>query len=603
MGLLLVFVIGGLAIWQALIVWPHTYSFDLDSLLRMQQVMDLINGQAWYDHIQHRLNPPIGVFIHWTKPVDMLLLLIALPLSHFMSVKTAVLVSAAFVPLFFMMVSGCLLIAAVRPLRVSGVTHIYLLFVCAATPCLWGVYTPFAVDHHFLLTTLSIAVLALGVHLLTAEQQALKKHSLLLGAVIGLGIWVSPEFLVFSGICLGYLGCCWVGNPERYRFVLPDVLKTTTFVLCLAVLWERRPLLAVEHDTVSVVHVTLFALLTLLALLLRRFHVLHSGMARFQGAALGGILVLGVMELVFTGFHRAHYNHVSAFVDKNLLADITELQPLLESQAKNLLVFVAYIYVFVVGFAGFFSTRVRAVWRAQPAPYFFLFVTAIGMLYMALLQQRWIAYAIAPMALMSVAVVKVLLDDADVFMRRLSLRTRLDVRFLTANLLAIFLAAGGLGSAMLGVALEKPDTTQKIQLKKEQKACAAAMGKFMRDGEMSAVLKKPSGLVLAPTDWAPQILFWTPHKAVAGNYHRDTDGIKAVIDFFSVKTAAAAQAIVVKHNVDMVVYCENEGLLNRVESLKSPFFKNIHEGKGEPWFDIVPMPQDPHLKILLIKAK
>jgi hypothetical protein len=326
-------------------------------------------------------------------------------------------------------------------------------------------------------------------------------------------------------------------------------------------------------------------------------------MARFQGAILGGGVVFGIMELIFTGFHRAHYNHVSAFVDENLLINIIELQPLFDAQGESLLIFSAYIYVFILGLAGFFSTRVRAIWRAQPVPYFFLFVTAIGMLYMALLQQRWIVYAIAPMALMSGAVVTVLLEDADKFMQRLRLRTRLDLRFLTANILAMFLAAGGLGFALVGFATQTPDTPQKIEIKKEQKTCVASLEGFIRGQQINTILKEQSGLVLASTDWAPQILFWTPHSAVAGNYHRDTDGIKAVISFFKAQTADEAKAIVMPRKVDMVLYCENEGLLNRVETMQSPFFKNIKAGKAEPWFSIVPVEKEPHLKILRIKAE
>jgi hypothetical protein len=590
---------GGLALWQALVAAPLTYVYDFDSLMRMQGVIDLLQGQHWYDHVQHRLNPPNGVFIHWTKPVDMLLLLFALPLSSFLPIQTAVLVSAAFVPPVFMVISVYLLLWAVRPLKVAAPVQLYLVLVCAAAPICWGGYGSFAVDHHFLLITLSIAATGLVVHLLSAAEIFLKKYSLTLGAVIGLGIWVSPEFMVFSGVCLAYSGCCWIGNPERYRFVLPDILKTITFLLCLAVLWERRPLWAVEHDTVSIVHLTLFVLLAGLSILLKRFHALHSGMARFQGAALGVVFVVGVMELLFTGFHRAHYNHVSAFVDENLLAYIIELQGLFAAQGKNLLVFYAYIYVFIIGMGGFLSKRVRAIWRANAAPYFFLFVIAIAMLYMAMLQQRWAAYSIAPMALFSVAVVSVLLKDTAESLSELAARCRLDIKFLATGMLAISLAGGGLASAFVGFSIAKPEEAKGI----EQKACNAALHKFIREGKLNTVLQKPDGLVLAPTDWAPSILFWTPHSAVAGNYHRDTDGIKAVVGFFKAQTADEAKAIVMERKVDVVVYCDNEGLLLRYETLKSPFFKSIQEGTMQPWFTLVPVEKEPHLKVLRIIQK
>ncbi len=599
LGILIAVCLGGVSLWYALLNAPLTYAFDFDSLLRMQGVVDLLQGQSWYDHIQHRLNAPNGVFIHWTKPVDVLLLLLALPLSAFMPIQTAVLISAAFVPPVFMVISVYLLLWAARPLKVAASVQLYLVLVCAAAPIYWSLFSAFAVDHHFLLITLSIATTALMMHVLSAAEIFLKKYSLTLGAVAGLGIWVSPEYMLFLGICLSYLGCCWIGNPERYRFVLPDILKTITFVLFLGVLWERRPLWTVEHDTVSIVHVTFFALLTVLSMLLKRFHALHTGMARFQGAALGVVVVVGVMELLFTGFHRAHYNHVSAFVDENLLAHIIELQGLFDAQGKNLLVFYAYIYVFIIGIGGFLSKRVRAIWRANAAPYFFLFVTSIAILYMAMLQQRWLAYSIVPMALFSMAAVGVLLRDAEKSLSGLAARSKLDIKFLGVSILAALLAGGGLASAFVGFSIAKPEEQKSIEFK----ACTATLHKFIREGQLNTILQKPQGVLLMPTDWAPNILFWTPHSAVAGNYHRDTDGIKAVISFFKAQKAEEAKAIVTARKVDAVLYCENEGLLTRHNTLKSPFFQDIKAGKTAPWFSIVPVEKEPHLKILRIKAE
>ena len=37
----------------------------------MMQVRALIAGQDWYDLRQHRLNPPFGADIHWSRLVDL----------------------------------------------------------------------------------------------------------------------------------------------------------------------------------------------------------------------------------------------------------------------------------------------------------------------------------------------------------------------------------------------------------------------------------------------------------------------------------------------------------------------------------------------------
>src|SRR5665213_587902 len=43
---------------------------DTDDAMRLTTVRDLLAGQSWWDHIQHRLNAPYGAEIHWSHLVD-----------------------------------------------------------------------------------------------------------------------------------------------------------------------------------------------------------------------------------------------------------------------------------------------------------------------------------------------------------------------------------------------------------------------------------------------------------------------------------------------------------------------------------------------------
>src|SRR5262245_19436211 len=38
--------------------------------MRLVRVRDLLGGQGWFDSVQHRLNPPDGVPMHWARWVD-----------------------------------------------------------------------------------------------------------------------------------------------------------------------------------------------------------------------------------------------------------------------------------------------------------------------------------------------------------------------------------------------------------------------------------------------------------------------------------------------------------------------------------------------------
>src|SRR5271168_3626835 len=40
---------------------------DPDDYMYLVQVMDWLKGAGWYDNIQHRINPPDGVMIHFSR--------------------------------------------------------------------------------------------------------------------------------------------------------------------------------------------------------------------------------------------------------------------------------------------------------------------------------------------------------------------------------------------------------------------------------------------------------------------------------------------------------------------------------------------------------
>src|SRR5918998_5633310 len=71
----------GLLIFQR---WNGINAFalgDTDDNMRMMQVRGLLAGQDWYDLRQHRLNPPFGADIHWSRLVDLPMAAIKLALA------------------------------------------------------------------------------------------------------------------------------------------------------------------------------------------------------------------------------------------------------------------------------------------------------------------------------------------------------------------------------------------------------------------------------------------------------------------------------------------------------------------------------------------
>jgi hypothetical protein len=65
---------------NGVVIYEHGLG-DTDSYMRVLRIMDLYNGGGWYDTVTQKLGAPEGLSLHWTRPVDILILLPAL-LAH-----------------------------------------------------------------------------------------------------------------------------------------------------------------------------------------------------------------------------------------------------------------------------------------------------------------------------------------------------------------------------------------------------------------------------------------------------------------------------------------------------------------------------------------
>src|ERR1700761_6319831 len=92
------FLIWGYFVWCYL-VYPdsailHGSLPDSDDYMYLDQVLDWLRGQSWYDNVQHRLNPPEGVPIVFSRLTEFPMAAITWLLSPLLGIKQAALVMA-----------------------------------------------------------------------------------------------------------------------------------------------------------------------------------------------------------------------------------------------------------------------------------------------------------------------------------------------------------------------------------------------------------------------------------------------------------------------------------------------------------------------------
>jgi len=132
---------------------------DNDSVLRLTEVRDLLAGQSWFDLTQYRLGPEGGVVMHWSRLVDApIAALIKLGMMFGASQTMAEYVALTVWPAFLLGVCTWLLVRISR--IVYGDEAIFPAAAVGAITLIWmGIFTPARIDHHNMQLALSLGLL------------------------------------------------------------------------------------------------------------------------------------------------------------------------------------------------------------------------------------------------------------------------------------------------------------------------------------------------------------------------------------------------------------------------------------------------------------
>jgi asparagine N-glycosylation enzyme membrane subunit Stt3 len=129
---------------------------DPDSFMRLVQVHDLLQGQAWFDLVQHRLDPPHGILMHWSRLIDAPLALLALAGGLFDVGDQVALIAWPLILLLGFMASAAAVATALHGR--GAVVPALLLTLLFFDPLL--IFMPGDIDHHNAQITLVVATIA-----------------------------------------------------------------------------------------------------------------------------------------------------------------------------------------------------------------------------------------------------------------------------------------------------------------------------------------------------------------------------------------------------------------------------------------------------------
>ena len=494
--------------WTRVSAWNLT---DNDDAMRVLQVRDWLAGQAWFDVSQHRFTEHPISNIHWSRIADLPLALTMLITNLIFGQSPGEKVAAFLTPMWLGVIY--VIIGTKASLALGGKKALLpAIFLITCAPAALNYFLPGRVDHH----GLQLIFLATALWGLVGGGA---KMAALSGIAIALGIGVGLEALPLQIVLIGWVAMRWALRGETVKsetrwFALSLGLG---LALCFVATVPAAKWAAPVNDAIGRGHVVLGLLGGLLLALATCLPTGRLGpksgiVARLVLlAVIGGIVLSGV--LVFKEVIVPPYAQIDPLLTRLWLNNVTETAPLMKAKLSSTLAFA--LFPVIAGIASI----VALLWaRDQERDLWIL--AAITIFVSAALAVFWqgrsAGLATTVSGIMAAALIGKLIEQVN-------LRTALMVAAIANPIIP-----GLVGSKV----------AEYFEPKLSKFSTGGGAGCYTEQAFSALKLQSP-GLVVAPIDMGARILLTTPHRVLAGPYHRNNKGNLAAYHLFMAKPADA----------------------------------------------------------------
>ena len=526
---------------------------DSDDVMRMLQVLAWWDGGDWYDLTQHRLNPPAGVAMHWSRLPDLPLLGLLWAAEPALGREGAILLTVSLIPVLLGLAYLAVFIWAAQPLTGSG-GRLYAAIIGVASSIPLFPFAAGRVDHHG--WQLLLAMVMAGAVLRVAAGEPARHHAVLSGVAGGLALWVGAEGLPAVALASGVLVLVWLrhGDWGARRLAIHGLSLAATVALILPLGLAPGQRLVPHCDAFSLVSLALglgLAGFGLAALLTERY-LARAGAIPGGGigkrlfiALLLGVLLLGLLLVLFPQCRGGPYAGVAPEVAA-LLVLVEEAQPLWRALGSNpgLALQFSLLPLTAVLLVGYHLGRARGQDRTL---WLGLGVLVAGGLAVTLWQLRggFLANAYAGLALAWL-------------MTHLGARAARSPRLLSR--LGLRLAPVALAALAPGLAGKLVESLSEASVAANSSPLAAPcdLGPALARLNQSPWIDQAPLLIAAPVNEGARILWQTPHAVLAAPYHRNPAGVRDN-ELIMNGDEKRARAIAVDRGVDFILLCPVEG--------------------------------------------
>ncbi len=533
------------ALWlECVIVWLVWYwgnfadlAFrDPDDAMRLVQVRDFLAGQSWFDVSQHRVNPPLGGPMHWSRLVDLPIAAMILIFRPLAGQALAEVIACVTVPMMTFAVICFSMFASLRGFLGNGRALLAIALLVTTFPILTQL-APLRIDHHGWQITMAVGLLGGMLH------PDARRGGWIMGLSMALWMHISSEGLPYAAITGAVLALRHAARAEEWPRLIryAGAMAGGSALLLLATHGWQQSL--VSHcDAMSPVY--LGPLLLLFPALLAGHAIAGQATplrrllpAGFAGLA-AALLFLGTGGSCLAGPFRT----LDPVVYDFWYLGVKEGLPVWDQEPTVAAIIIGPA---LFGLAGLIMAAVAEKAPGRRLQWLSILGLALGSFAVSILVLR----------AMSVAHLFALIGNMWIIARlypgiaarsRMIERVVLTVALCLLTPVGIALAASALAGDISGKPTEPP---------RKKTACLAPE-------ELRTLDRLPATTLFAPIDLGPDILLRTRHDVIGTAHHRNVVGLGKVIHVF-LGSPAEARPIVLSTQARYLLVCSDLAEMNR----------------------------------------
>lgn len=563
---------------------------DVDSYMRLYQVLELHETGNWYDSIYKRSNAPYGELRQWTRPLDVLLYAGASLLALKLGFRSALFLWGWIIGPILHTIALISLFWAVRPfLSIKAYPYIGFLFIFQV-----GISSYFIVgnsDHHHILLLFFIFSVGYTIRLLIYSFST--GICLFAGVITAIFLWISTEAILPLFLTLLTLGLAWILGKRDYSlkgllFSL-SLFCTTAVALALERPWYDWTLL--EVDRISLVHLGIFGIIMLLWLgiwTLDRAYYCQRFWRRVI-VMINGLILAGLASwLCFPKFFRGPFADIDPVVWNLLLKNSLHMQPM--TSLPNFLPTFMMLLGFAIILLPFTLYMLWLNRRGCYEQWMYLTLGLMIFLPVSLYQMRWVAYAEVLLVIPLAQLLSAVLNKQEHFL------TGFWKPWGKAMVIIIFCTANLFLYPLLDFTSKKEGHPVLVEYVPISKVCDYLNEIFENE--------KPPKRILAFFFFGPEILYRTNLEVIGTPDHRNTRGICDSYRIMGAPSDEDALRLIRERRIDLILLCPATGearlLSNSGQTLT--FYRRLQQGEIPEWVQKINLPDYIQSSFLLFKV-